>query len=236
MLQKKQLEYKLIKSKNSKKLRLTIKSNQQIVVTAPKYTSKKQIELFINENKNWIYNSLEKMNKNKITKLHSFDNNDSFLYLGEIYNLKLEYDELSKVVVDIINKELIVFCSSLNREDVKNLITNFYKAKSKEIIDRIFKSNLTLLENYQNINRIRIHKANTRWGSCSSKNNINFSSRISMLPFECIEYVFYHEITHLKEKNHSKTFYNSLSKICSNYKELEKDIRNIEMSHNLNID
>lgn len=235
MIQKKQIEYKLIKSKNSKKIKLTIKSNQQILVSAPKYTPIRKIEDFVNDNIEWIQSTLNNMNENERTKIHSFKKGDRFLYLGELYKLNLIINKERKIVVNMIDKEICIYSQSLDRELIKLIMTDFYKKKTSEIINKIYNDNLVLLQNYQNINNIRIHKANTRWGSCSSKNNINFSSRLSMLTYECIEYVFFHEITHLKEKNHGKDFYNSLAKICPNYLEIERIIKNIEISNNLNL-
>ncbi len=236
MSQKKQIEYKLIKNKNSKKIKLTIKSNQQIIVSAPKYISQKKIDSFVNENRKWIDSTINNMNKNERTKKHSFQNGDCFLYLGELFQINVILNKENKIVVNMLNKIIFIYSKSLDRESIKAQMINFYKNKTNEIIMKIYNNNLILLQNYQSINKIRIHKATTRWGSCSSKNNINFSSRLSMLAYECIEYVFFHEITHLKVKNHGIEFYNNLSKICPNYIEIEKRIRQFEKSTNLNLE
>ncbi len=55
--------------------------------------------------------------------------------------------------------------------------------------------------------RVSIKRAATRWGSCSSKGNLNFHYRLYFLPEELREYVVVHEICHLIEMNHSRAFW-----------------------------
>lgn len=52
----------------------------------------------------------------------------------------------------------------------------------------------------------------TRWGSCSSKKNLNFNYKIAFLPGHLRDYVIAHELCHLQEMNHSKRFWNLVEK------------------------
>ena len=71
-------------------------------------------------------------------------------------------------------------------------------------------------------NKSRITSARSRWGSCSSKKNLNFSYRLMLTPGDVIDYVIIHELAHLKHMNHSKNFWNQVESMMSNYKEKEK--------------
>lgn len=67
-------------------------------------------------------------------------------------------------------------------------------------------------------NRIAIREQKTRWGSCSSKKNLNFNWRLLLAPEEILDYVVAHELSHLKEMNHSREFYKVLESVMPDYR------------------
>jgi len=60
-----------------------------------------------------------------------------------------------------------------------------------------------------------ITSAKTRWGSCSSRNRLNFSLYLMMLSDELIDYIILHELAHTVHKNHGPGFYELLDKLCN---------------------
>lgn len=70
--------------------------------------------------------------------------------------------------------------------------------------------------------RITIRNQKTRWGSCSSKGNLNFNCLLMLAPPEVLDYVVVHELCHRKQMNHSKKFWAEVEKILPQYKEQER--------------
>ena len=74
--------------------------------------------------------------------------------------------------------------------------------------------------------RITIRNQRTRWGSCSSRGNLNFNCLLMLTPPEVIDYVVVHELCHRKEMNHSQRFWNEVARVLPGYAEQEKWLKN----------
>lgn len=74
------------------------------------------------------------------------------------------------------------------------------------------------------VNQVKFRRMKSRWGSCSSKGNVNFNYYLKYLPENLIEYIVHHELTHLLEMSHNKKFWNIISEKYPNYKEFEDEL------------
>ncbi|MDO5153907.1 MAG: SprT family zinc-dependent metalloprotease [Eubacteriales bacterium] len=66
--------------------------------------------------------------------------------------------------------------------------------------------------------KITIRSQRSRWGSCSSKGNLNFNCLLVLAPAEVLDYVVVHELCHRKEMNHSGQFWAEVARIFPDYK------------------
>ena len=70
--------------------------------------------------------------------------------------------------------------------------------------------------------RITIRNQKTRWGSCSSKGNLNFNCLLMLAPDEVVDYVVIHELCHLIDMNHSKAFWKQVEQMMPDYQKHRK--------------
>jgi len=75
--------------------------------------------------------------------------------------------------------------------------------------------------------RITIRDQKTRWGSCSSKGNLNFNYRLAYLPEELLDYVIVHELAHRIYMNHSENFWQKVAQYFPDYKICRKKLKEI---------
>jgi len=80
-------------------------------------------------------------------------------------------------------------------------------------------------------NAVNINNAKTRWGSCSSKKNLNFSWRLIMGDDDIIDYVVVHELAHLLHMNHSAAFWSIVESVLPDYR--QRQIKLKDLHHRL---
>lgn len=78
--------------------------------------------------------------------------------------------------------------------------------------------------------RVSIRNQTTRWGSCSSKGNLNFNYRIATLPKHLADYIVVHELCHRGQFNHSQKFWDLVGETVSNHEELQKELKRVRIN------
>jgi predicted metal-dependent hydrolase len=77
-------------------------------------------------------------------------------------------------------------------------------------------------------NRLFVRNQKTRWGSCSSKNNINLNVNLIRLPSILMDYVILHELVHTCIKNHSHLFWEELERYVTDCRQVDKQLNRYE--------
>lgn len=66
---------------------------------------------------------------------------------------------------------------------------------------------------------VTIRSQRTRWGSCSSNENLSFNCLLMLAPASVQDYVVVHELCHRKQMNHASGFWEEVARILPDYQE-----------------
>lgn len=149
---------------------------EHILVRAPKGMSKRAINTFLNDKRDWIQMHIRKMQERQAA-----------------------IESMPPFTMDEI-KEMADRAQIVLPEKVK---------KYAPIVGVDY-------------GRITIRSQRTRWGSCSSKGNLNFNCLLMLFPEEVIDYVVVHELCHRKHMNHSADFYKEVARVVPDYRNSRK--------------
>ena len=198
----------IIEKKNNKNLYIRVKEDGKIQVTCNYLTTKHMILKVLDENTK----ALQKM-INRVEKQNEKSN--KFFYLGNSYDIIINEDTNKVVITDdkIYTKDL-----------------NMLEKWKKEEIIRIFDERYVYVFNHFNENIkspiLKIRTMKTRWGVYNRKNHtITLNSKLIEFDISKIDYVIIHELSHIIHFDHSKNFWNLVSKYCKDYKKIRKEMK-----------
>lgn len=152
------------------------------------------------------------------------------------FQLRFEQKDVSYVRAEMDESGIICYYQSaevLADNDIQTWITKTLEAFArKRVKERLIPRLLNMAaERSLNLNNVKVSSAKGRWGSCSSKGNINLSLYLVLLPRHLQDYVLQHELTHLVEMNHSPRFWARLDEVCEGKaKAMRKEMRSYNTS------
>jgi len=225
-----EVEYVLKKSLKTRRLTLRLDLSKRLYISAPRLMSTSRILDFLEQKENWLRKNLEKIDeKNEEKRAHTKQcaPGEVFMLLGQKYTLDIRFmtKKRPKAYFECLEDGTNVLALEINEHtqfrDIsqvgKETIEKLYKKYAKEhFMQRLQEINN---EHYGfKYNNVRVKNQTTRYGSCSSKGNLNFNWKVIMAPQKVVDYLLIHELAHLKEMNHSQKFWSLVERACPDYK------------------
>lgn len=194
----------------------------------PRHLAKSEIENELAKVKDWCKKEFSK-NPDLLNRFRVivYQNGEFIRVFGQDFKL-LFFREKRKGITGKLTKEnyvelkIPVDADELQvQEAIGKLLSRIFSSYFlKDVVDRVNYFNKTYYQ--EPIENIRLKNNQSNWGSCSSKRNINLSSRLLFAPLDVLDYVIVHELAHLKEMNHSARFWKIVHDVMPNYQEKEK--------------
>lgn len=208
--------------KNVKNVNLRIKPDGTVIVSSNYSLSEEYVENYMKEKADFIVAALTKykLSRSLRNKPFTFSDGETVELLGKELTVTVVNDKEDFISYD--DKYLYIHTDAPNNSEAKQKIyNNFIMAKCKdtftEICSEVYISFKGMGVSYP---LIKIRKMSSRWGSCNPKRHIlTFSTYLIQAERDCIEYVVTHEFAHFIHPNHSKYFYDVVSKIMPDWKQ-----------------
>ncbi len=211
---------RLIRTKR-KSIALIVERDGTLTVRAPLRVSNKHILALVEQKAVWIQSKQELVKTlPPVSHTTIYTNGESFWYLGKVYPLEILPRAMSPLRLD---GKFLLAQDTLPKAEAA--FTQWYKKQAAQVIGE--RVRWYAAKHGFTYHQVKITSAQKRWGSCSAKGTLCFTWRLVMAPPAEIDYVVVHELVHLIEKNHSKTFWAKVEAIMPDYKK-----RRIWLTHN----
>lgn len=219
------LDYTLVRSK-----RRTIGfliDDDGLRMTAPKWVSIAEIESAIHEKHRWIFTKLKERRERSARRLQphmQWRDGATLPYLGSDITLRLGSGRLAGIEFTETTRELTVCLpAGAGEQQLKDRVQGWLQQQAK----RIFSERLPLYAAKLQVGyrSFALSSATTQWGSCTADGRIRLNWRLVHFALPLIDYVVAHELSHLREMNHSPRFWATVQSIFPEFQSARKTLR-----------
>ena len=194
----------------------------EVIVNAPWYATRNQIQKIVEEKKQWILNKIYEYNR-----INSYKKVSEIKLLGKTYDMKFLFENIEVPEISFKDRSVLVkLPNSYKNTEINSMIDIIIKKIYVQVIEK-------LAEEIMEKTRIKMGVAPDNFEIkkvrkdvlASCKNNIiTLNPDIAKLDNNTIEFIIVHEFCHLISKTHSNVFYRTLKKYIPNYTKYEKEL------------
>lgn len=203
------------RSAKATQVRIKVAPDGTLRASAPIYAPLFLVKRLLNNSRDEIKKIL-----NQSKPIYSYKNG---MQVGKSHTLIIQKTDSKKLEVTTHGQQIIVrlpFNVNIYDKEVSQKIREAFisalKLEAKSYLPRRLSF---LAQKYGFVySRLRFSHASSRWGSCSSSGTISLNIALMKLPFEIIDYVIIHELSHTVQMNHSSKFWEVVSTADPNYK------------------
>ncbi len=219
-----------------------------LAVRAPKWVPLYEVDAALQEKSAWILRKLqESRERHARLAQHTIDWRDGavFPYLGQTVQLRLDpahgFDGAGAELLedesrapdaaptDLPDAQLPrVLRLSLPRHASPDQIRDVVQAWLMRQARQLFLQRLDHFAPLLDVQwkKLALSNAGTRWGSAKSDGSIRLNWRLIHFSRSVVDYVVAHELSHLREMNHSPRFWDTVQSVVPNYAALRQQLKN----------
>lgn len=201
-------------------------SDEGLVITAPTWASKAQITEALSKKATWILNKLNERNQRlslQAMQQTVWQHEGRLPFLGMPIQLQLN-PQLSKSVFNgnsmaptSEDRLCLALDVDADSQRVQDLCHIWLQKQANSYLTERLQFFLAQCSYQDRFTTLRLASPAKRWGSCSSTGAIMLNWRLIHFSPSVIDYVVAHEVAHLKEMNHSSSFWQEVERLLPNF-------------------
>jgi predicted metal-dependent hydrolase len=214
--------YTVKRSSRARHVRFIVSEEGLTVVVPARFCVSRDLPPMLEEKKDWIAKALEKV---KVSARFR----QSTQGMPEAVELRAIGERWRVVFAPLLRDRLsaedgtLTLTSDFNEEEALAALKRWVHLKGREHLPALL-DELARQHRFA-YTRVVIKEQKSRWGSCSSKGNVNLNSHLLFLPSNLARHILLHELCHLKEMNHSRAFYDLLLHLNPDARENEVELK-----------
>ncbi len=205
-------------------LSIQIRPDGSVLVRAPKIFPLFMVQKQVEEKAAWIYKKVLYFEKHAHTKSpKTFIDGEEHTFLGQGYILKTEVGDRDSVQIEGPN--IIITSKRISPVIVKSLLSGWYHERGVTILYERFEIACRMFKDKGIVPKSLTYKSmKGKWGYCTHDNHICLSPELVKTPLECIDYVIYHELCHVKHHDHGPKFHALQKEMLPDYRLRKKKL------------
>jgi len=202
-------------------------SDEGLRVTAPKWVSLGEIDNAIREKQRWVLTKLNERRQRSARRLKppmQWCDGATLPYLGQDITLRIGTMQTAGIRYDDTTRELSVgLPAEAGEQQLKDRVQGWLQAQAKAL----FAVRLPLYAEKLGVRyqSFALSSATTQWGSCTADGRIRLNWRLMHFALPLIDYVVAHELSHLREMNHSPRFWATVQSIFPDFETAKRALR-----------
>ena len=203
----------------------------RIRVSAPLKTNDEVIRLLILSKASWIKKQQVKFLRQERQTKREYVSGESHYLFGRRYRLNIIHTD-TKPKIEIKRKiriDLYIKPNSTTKQR-EAIFEKFYRAEMRKLVPILLKKWRKKVG--VKVKEVKIRKMKTKWGTCKiADKRICLNLELVKKPSKCIDYVFVHELVHLRDKKHSQRFIDILESVLPNWQSLKEELYKTPLSY-----
>lgn len=216
----------LKKSAKAHRIYIRLRPFEGVKVSVPTRVTYAEAEEVVWQKRDWIERNLAKMQS--VEQGYTIFNEETDFHTREhrlvikASNTPKTYSRISKDTIQVYYPAQVNVADESIQQAVRQAIERTWRKEAQAYLPKRL-AELARKHKFS-YKKVFIKNSKTRWGSCSSENNINLSLHLMRLPDTLIDYVLLHELCHTIHKHHGATFWELLDQVSGDARGLDKQV------------